>query len=65
MRQFVLEVEEDENDSLKKICEPYDTKIVYRKQRSIKLLNPLVKVRYISTDLRKAAITNIIKLVNY
>uniref|UniRef100_T1HU44 Sodium leak channel NALCN n=1 Tax=Rhodnius prolixus TaxID=13249 RepID=T1HU44_RHOPR len=60
MRQFVLEVEEDENDSLKKICEPYDTKIVYRKQRSIKLLNPLVKVRYISTDLRKAAITNII-----
>lgn len=61
MRQFVLEYEDDENDILKKMCEPYDSKIVYRKQRLVKMLSSLAKVRYVSTDLRKAAITSIIK----
>ncbi|XP_024086149.1 sodium leak channel non-selective protein isoform X2 [Cimex lectularius] len=60
MRQFVVEVEEDENDSLKKLCEPYNSKIVYRKQRSVKLLSQLIKVRYVSIELKKAAVTNII-----
>ncbi|KAL1109977.1 hypothetical protein AAG570_014086 [Ranatra chinensis] len=59
MRQFVLE-EEDDNEGVKKIYETYDSKVVYRKQRSVKLLSNLPKVRYISSDLRKAAISNII-----
>lgn len=62
MRQFVLEYKDEENECLKKICcESYDVKIVYRKQRLVKMLNNLNKVRYVNSDLRKTSITSIIK----
>lgn len=61
MRQFVFELGDDENEGVKKITEIFDSKVVYRKQRPIKLLNNLPKVRHVNTDLRKAAITYIIK----
>ncbi|XP_054265506.1 sodium leak channel NALCN isoform X2 [Macrosteles quadrilineatus] len=60
MRQFVFELGDDENEGVKKIIEVFDSKVVYRKQRPIKLLNNLPKVRHVNTDLRKAAITYII-----
>ncbi|BES93887.1 voltage-gated ion channel [Nesidiocoris tenuis] len=61
MRQFVLEYKDEENECLKKICcESYDVKIVYRKQRLVKMLNNLNKVRYVNSDLRKTSITSII-----
>ncbi|XP_014279974.1 sodium leak channel NALCN isoform X3 [Halyomorpha halys] len=61
MRQFVLErPKDDENENLKKICELYESKVVYRKQRSVKLLSNIHKVRYGSSELKKAAIGNII-----
>lgn len=63
MRQFVYEVEdEDSIDGVcKRVSETWDSKMVYRKQKPVKLLNDTPKVRTISTALRKAAITHIIK----
>lgn len=64
MRQFVYEMEDDETSEggLKKISEEiFDSKIVYRKQKAVKILNDLRKVRTVSTKLRKSAICHIIK----
>lgn len=61
MRQFVYEMEDDENESTKKMCDVFDSKVVYRKQRSMKLLNSLPKIKHVTTELRKASITYIIK----
>lgn len=61
MRQFVFEVEDDENESTKKIHETFDSKMVYRKQRPVKILNNPPKVRNVVTSLKKAAIIYIIK----
>nr|CAD7425898.1 unnamed protein product [Timema monikensis] len=61
MRQFVLEVEEEEPEAgVKKISEVFDSKIVYRKQRPVKVLASTPKVRNVSTHLRKAAVAYII-----
>jgi hypothetical protein len=61
MRQFVYEVEEDETEGVKKVNEVFDSKIVYRKHKPVKILTNPPKVRNISTNLRKAAIQYIIK----
>lgn len=64
MRQFVYEMEDDDNgeSGLKKISEEiFDSKVVYRKQKPVKILNNLRKVRTVSTKLRKSAICHIIK----
>lgn len=62
MRQFIFEVEDDETaEGVKKVNETFDSKMVYRKQRPVKILNNPPKVRSIVTNLRKAAITYIIK----
>lgn len=66
MRQFVYEVEDDENDgpSGKKCIggPPWESsKIVYRKQRAVKTLAAAPKLRQTTTDLRKAAVSIIIK----
>ncbi|KAK7862065.1 hypothetical protein R5R35_011485 [Gryllus longicercus] len=60
MRQFVYEVEDEESEGIKKVNEVFDSKIVYRKQKPIKILSSTPKVRNITTYLRKAAITYII-----
>ncbi|XP_046820386.1 sodium leak channel non-selective protein isoform X1 [Vespa crabro] len=60
MRQFVLEVEDDENEGAKKINETFDSKIIYRKQRPVKILNNPPKVRNVVTSLKKAAVIYII-----
>nr|XP_050847837.1 sodium leak channel NALCN isoform X2 [Vespula vulgaris] len=60
MRQFVLEVEDDENEGTKKINETFDSKIIYRKQRPVKILNNPPKVRNVVTSLKKAAVIYII-----
>jgi hypothetical protein len=61
MRQFVYEAEEDETEGVKKVNEVFNSKIVYRKQKPVKILTDPPKVRNISTNLRKAAIQYIIK----
>lgn len=61
MRQFVYEVEDEESETAKRINETFDSKIIYRKQRPVKILNHPPKVRNVITDLRKAAINYIIK----
>lgn len=61
MRQFVFEMEDDEQEGCKKICEVFDSKIVYRKKKPVKLLADPPKVRNISNELRKAAVSYIIK----
>lgn len=61
MRQFVYEVEDEENEGTKKISEAFDSKMVYRKQRPVKILNDPPKVRNVVTTLKKAAVTYIIK----
>lgn len=64
MRQFVYETEEDENSEagIKKMNEEvYDTKIVYRKQKPLNVLNNLPKVRVVNSKLKKTAVAHIIK----
>lgn len=66
MRQFVYEVEDDrrkkeENEGGKKFNETFDSKMVYRKQRPVKILNDLPKVRNVVTSLKTAAVIYIIK----
>ncbi|XP_011260047.1 sodium leak channel non-selective protein [Camponotus floridanus] len=60
MRQFVIEVEDEENEIAKRINETFDSKIVYRKQRPVKILNNPPKVRSVVTNLKKAAVIYII-----
>ncbi|PSN30664.1 Sodium leak channel non-selective protein [Blattella germanica] len=60
MRQFVYEVEDEETEGVKRVNEVFDSKIVYRKQKPVKILTNPPKVRNISTNLRKAAIQHII-----
>ncbi|KYM96485.1 Sodium leak channel non-selective protein [Cyphomyrmex costatus] len=60
MRQFVLEVEDEENEGVKRINETFDSKIVYRKQRPVKILNNPPKVRSVVTNLKKASVIYII-----
>lgn len=61
MRQFVYEVEDDENEGIKRISETFDSKMVYRKQRPVQILNKPPKVRTVETSFKKAAVTYIIK----
>lgn len=63
MRQFVFEVEDEDNEMAKKINETFDSKMVYHKQRPVKILNNPPKSRNIATCLKKAAIIYIIKYV--
>lgn len=60
MRQFVYEVEEDETEVVKKVNEVFDSKIVYRKHKPVKILTNPPKVRNVSTNLRKAAVQYIV-----
>lgn len=60
MRQFVYEVEDDEGtitDVAKKTNDMFMTTIVYRKQRLLKVLMNPPKIRNVTVDARKAAIT--------
>lgn len=64
MRQFVYEMEDEEGSEglMKKISEEiFDTKVIYRKQKPIRTLNDLPKVRTVGIKLRKSAIAHIIK----
>ncbi|XP_068979490.1 sodium leak channel NALCN isoform X6 [Bombus flavifrons] len=60
MRQFVFEMETEENEGVKKINETFDSKMIYRKQRPVKILNNPPKVRNVATNLKKAAVIYII-----
>ncbi|XP_032668813.1 sodium leak channel non-selective protein-like [Odontomachus brunneus] len=60
MRQFVLEVEDEENEGAKRTNETFDSKMLYRKQRPVKILNNPPKVRSVVTNLKKAAVIYII-----
>ncbi|XP_023021083.2 sodium leak channel non-selective protein na isoform X1 [Leptinotarsa decemlineata] len=63
MRQFVSETEDDENSEggIKKISEEvFDSKIIYRKQKPLKILNNLPKVRVVNLKLKKTAVAHII-----
>lgn len=61
MRQFVFEMENEENEGVKKINETFDSKMIYKKQRPVKILNNPPKVRNVVTSLKKAAVIYIIK----
>lgn len=61
MRQFVFEMENEENEGAKKVNETFDSKMIYRKQRPVKILNNPPKVRNVVTNLKKAAVNYIIK----
>lgn len=64
MRQFVYETEDDANSEnvAKKINEEiFDSKVIYRKQKPLKILNNLPKVRVVDNKLKKASVAQIIK----
>lgn len=66
MRQFVYETEDDEGSEsgIKKLNEEiFDSKIIYRKQKPLKILNNLPKVRVVNSKLKKISVANIIKYV--
>nr|CAI5841324.1 unnamed protein product [Callosobruchus analis] len=63
MRQFVYENEEEDSTevSIKKANDDvFDTKVIYRKQKPLKVLNELPKVRVATTKLKKTAVSQII-----
>ncbi|CAG9857935.1 unnamed protein product [Phyllotreta striolata] len=64
MRQFVHETENDDGASeggVKKLCEEvFDTKVIYRKQKPLKILNDLTKVRVVNLKLKKTAVAQIV-----
>ncbi|CAH0384534.1 unnamed protein product [Bemisia tabaci] len=62
MRQFVYDMADDESisESIKRLNEVLNTRVIYQKQRPLKLLSNLQKVRTITSELRKASITAII-----
>ncbi|XP_017774195.1 PREDICTED: sodium leak channel non-selective protein isoform X2 [Nicrophorus vespilloides] len=64
MRQFVYEIEDAENSEsgLKKLNEEiYDSKIIYRKQKPLKILNNSIpKVRTVNSQLKKTSVAHII-----
>ncbi|XP_060826169.1 sodium leak channel NALCN isoform X6 [Bombus pascuorum] len=60
MRQFVFEMETEENEGVKKINETFDSKMIYKKQRPVKILNNPPKVRNVVTNLKKKAVIYII-----
>lgn len=67
MRQFVYETEDDANSEgvVKKISEEiFDSKVIYRKQKPLKILNNLPKVRVVDSKLKKASVAQIIKWVD-
>lgn len=61
MRQFVFEVEDEENEGVRKANEIFDSKMIYRKQRPLELLNKPPKARVVETSFKKAAVSYIIK----
>lgn len=64
MRQFVYETEDDETSEggVKKVSEEiFDSKIIYRKQKPLKVLNNLPKVRDVNSKLKKISVAHIIK----
>ncbi|XP_076258314.1 sodium leak channel non-selective protein na isoform X3 [Rhynchophorus ferrugineus] len=64
MRQFVYETEDEENSEtgIKRLTaeEMFDSKIVYRKQRPLQILNKLPKVRSVNIKLKKTSVSHII-----
>ncbi|XP_063985315.1 sodium leak channel NALCN isoform X1 [Diachasmimorpha longicaudata] len=60
MRQFVLDIEDEKNEAAKRMNETFDSKMVYRKQRPVKILNNPPKVRNVVVSLKKAAVIYII-----
>jgi len=60
MRQFVSE-REDDDERNKRLNEAFESKVVYRKQKPVRLLTSTLKVRGVSVELRNAAVTYIIK----
>ncbi|XP_066141608.1 sodium leak channel NALCN isoform X3 [Euwallacea fornicatus] len=64
MRQFVYETEDEENaeTGIKRLTaeEMFDSKIVYRKQRPLNILNKLPKVRSVNIKLKKTTVSHII-----
>lgn len=65
MRQFVYETEDDENSEtgIKRLTaeEMFDSKIVYRKQRPLNIMNKLPKVRSVNIKLKKTTVSHIIR----
>lgn len=64
MRQFVYETEDDETSEggVKKINEEvFNSKIIYKKQKPLKVLNNLPKVRVVNSKLKRASVAHIIK----
>ncbi|XP_066250989.1 sodium leak channel NALCN isoform X4 [Euwallacea similis] len=65
MRQFVYETEDEENTEtgIKRLTaeEMFDSKIVYRKQRPLNILNRLPKVRSVNIKLKKTTVSHIIR----
>ncbi len=66
MKQFVIELESDdpmamESSNKRPISECWESHVVFRKQKPVRIMNKTSKVRSVGCSLRKSAITHIIK----
>lgn len=65
MKQFVIELESDDplamESSKRPISECWESNVVFRKQKPVRIMNKTSKVRSVGCSLRKSAITHIIK----
>ncbi|KAG4073861.1 hypothetical protein HA402_014066 [Bradysia odoriphaga] len=64
MKQFVIELESDDpmamESSKRPISECWESNVVFRKQKPVRIMNKTSKVRSVGCSLRKSAITHII-----
>ena len=69
MKQFVTELEVEDPSLIegckRPISECWESNIVFRKQKPVRIMNKTPKVRSVGSSLRKLAITHIIKLVEH
>lgn len=65
MKQFVIELESDDPSMIESckrpISECWESNVVFRKQKPVRIMNKTPKVRSVGSSLRKLAITHIIK----
>lgn len=68
MKQFVLELENEDPSGLESckrpVSEYWESNVVFRKQKPVRIMNKTAKVRAVGSSLRKLAITHIIKYDN-
>lgn len=62
MKQFVIDIDSEDPEGYKRPTSEYwESSVVFKKRKPVRLINKTLKVRCLGRDLRKLAISHIIK----